>query len=192
VPRRTSLLFLGFMALLALIAIALAIAVPRWVRGSKARTAATVAPPAPPVTPGRRIKARLFYVDEDGARLTSIERDVAYGDSTVEQARQLIAAQIAPVAEPLLSAVPPSTRLLAIFVTERGDAFVDFSRELLAGHSGGSTDEMLTVYSIVNALTVNLPAVKSVQILVAGKQVETLAGHVDLRHPLDKNLAWVQ
>ena len=73
-----------------------------------------------------------------------------------------------------------------------GDAFVDFSRELVAGHSGGSTNELLTVYSIVNALCANLPAVHSVELLVDGKQVETLAGHVDLRRPLEKNLAWVQ
>jgi hypothetical protein len=30
-----------------------------------------------------------------------------------------------------------------------------------------------------------------VQILVNGKEVDTLAGHVDLRHPLAKNLEWI-
>ena len=30
------------------------------------------------------------------------------------------------------------------------------------------------------------------QILVDGKEVDTLAGHVDLRHPLEKNLTWVK
>ena len=44
----------------------------------------------------------------------------------------------------------------------------------------------------VNALTENLPAVKGVQLLVDGKEVETLAGHVDLRNPLSKNLSRVQ
>ena len=48
------------------------------------------------------------------------------------------------------------------------------------------------MYTIVNALTVNLPAVSGVQVLVNGKEVDTLAGHVDLRRPLAKNLAWVQ
>jgi spore germination protein GerM len=121
-----------------------------------------------------------------------VERDVAFGEGTVEQARQIIEAQIGPVAEPLVSAVPPGTRLRTLFVTDRGEAFVDFSRELLTGHSGGSTNELLTVYTVVDALTANLPAVTAVQLLVDGKQVETLAGHVDLRRPLAKNLAWVQ
>jgi spore germination protein GerM len=188
-PRRTLMILVGVMAVIMVVAVGLTVAVSRWSRGSRTPAAAAATAPA---TPGRRIKARLFYVGADGARLTGVERDVAYGEGTVEQARQIVEAQIAPVVEPLVSAVPPATRLRAIFVTELGDAYVDFSRELVTGHSGGSTDELLTVYSIVNALTANLPAVKSVQLLVDGKQLETLAGHVDLRRPLDKNLAWVE
>jgi hypothetical protein len=53
-------------------------------------------------------------------------------------------------------------------------------------------NELLTIYTIVNAITENLPAVTSVQLLVDGKEVETLAGHVDLRRPLTKNLSYVQ
>ncbi|MEO8256241.1 MAG: GerMN domain-containing protein [Acidobacteriota bacterium] len=154
--------------------------------------AAAVGTPATPAAPGRKIKAHLFYVADDGTRLTDLERDVAFGEGTVEQARQIIEAQIAPAVEPLVSAVPVGTRLRTLFVTEHGEAFVDFSGELVTGHSGGSTDEILTVYTIVDALTANLPAVTSVQLLVEGKQIETLAGHVDLSRPLAKNLSWVQ
>jgi spore germination protein GerM len=155
--------------------------------------AASVGPaPVVPATPGRRIKARLFYVAEDGTRLTSVERDVAYGEGADEQAREIIAAQIAPVIEPLVSAIPPGTTLRAVFITKAGDAYVDLSREARAAHPGGTVDELLTVYTIVNALTVNLPAVTAVQLLVDGKAVDTLSGHVDLRRPLAKNLSWVQ
>jgi hypothetical protein len=78
-----------------------------------------------------------------------------------------------------------------VFLTERGDAFVDLSSDVTTKHPGGSLDEIFTVYTIVNALTVNLPAITRVQILVDGKEVDTLAGHVDLRHPLAKSLEWV-
>src|SRR6478609_2593536 len=63
--------------------------------------------------------------------------------------------------------------------------------EVSTHHSGGALDELLTIYTIVDALTVNLPAITRVQILIDGKEVETLAGHVDLRHPLAKSLQWV-
>jgi spore germination protein GerM len=161
------------------------------IRGNAA-PGAIAAPAVVPAPPGRRIKARLFYVAEDGTRLTSVERDVAYGEGTDEQAREIIAAQIAPVVAPLVSAIPPGTTLRAVFITRSGDAYVDLSREARAAHPGGTADELLTVYTIVNALTVNLPAVTAVQVLVDGREVDTLSGHVDLRRPLAKNLAWVQ
>ena len=51
-----------------------------------------------------------------------------------------------------------------------------------------AADVHLSSGRIVHALTFNLPAVTSVQLLVDGKEVDTLAGHVDLRRPLSKNL----
>jgi hypothetical protein len=160
--------------------------------GTTAARPVNAAPPAVPAPPGRKIKARLFYVADDGARLTSVERDVAYGEGADEQAREIVAAQIAPVAAPTVSAIPTGTTLRAVFITKAGDAYVDLSRDARASHPGGTVNELLTVYTIVNALTVNLPAVTAVQLLIDGKEVDTLSGHVDLRRPLAKNLAWVQ
>jgi len=166
----------------------------RWSSRATTSTTASAAtpPPAAPAEPGRRIKARLFYIAAGGTKLTSVERDVAFGASAVEQAREIISAQIAPVVEPLVSAVPAGTALRAVFITEGGEAYVDLSREVVAAHPGGTINEMLSIYTLVNALTENLPAVTAVQVLVDGKEVETLAGHVDLRRPLAKNLAWVE
>jgi spore germination protein GerM len=160
--------------------------------GSAPARPAAAAAPAVPAPPGRKIKARLFYVAEDGARLSSVERDVAYGEGADEQAREILAAQIAPVVAPLVSAIPPGTTLRAVFITKSGDAYVDLSREARTSHPGGTINELLTIYTIVNALTANLPAVTAVQLLIDGKEVDTLSGHVDLRRPLAKNLAWVQ
>lgn len=165
----------------------------RWSRAATATTAsAATPPPAAPAAAGRKIKARLFYIADGGTRLRSIERDVAFGESAVEQAREIIAAQIAPVVEPLVSAVPPGTTLRAVFITGDGDAYIDLSREVVAGHPGGTINELLSVYTLVNALTENLPVVTAVQVLVDGREVDTLAGHVDLRRPLAKNLSWVE
>jgi len=167
-------------------------ALPR--RQSVPVTRAGAPPPAVPTaaSPGRKIKARLFYVNDEGVRLTGVERDVAYAESASDQAREIVAAQIAPVAEPLLSAVPHGTQLRALFITDKGEAFVDLSRDVVTAHPGGSANELLTVYTLVNALTANLPAITAVQLLVDGKEVDTLAGHVDLRRPLVKNLSWVE
>jgi hypothetical protein len=181
----------GLTVIVAAMAWALFVALPRKYPPQATRTAAA-ASPNPPVAAGPKIKARLFYVSEDGTRLAGLERDVPVGGGAVEQAREIINAQLAPVAEPLVSAVPAGTTLRGVFLAERGEAYVDLSHEVSTGHSGGTLDELLTVFTIVNALTANLPAVKSVQLLIDGKEVATLAGHVDLRRPIAKNLAWVQ
>lgn len=167
------------------------VGLPRWY-GTRAARSVVAAPSVAPAEPTRRIKAHLFYVADDGTRLTGVEHDVAYGEGTVDQARRIIEAQLAPVAEPLVSAIPPGTQLRALFVSGRGDAYVDLSREVAAAHPGGSANELLTVYTIVNVLTMNLPAITAVQVLVDGKEVETLAGHVDLRRPLSNNSVWVR
>ncbi len=167
------------------------VGLPRWY-GPRAPGAIAAAPSQPPAPPGRKIKAHLFYVTDDGTQLTSVERDVTYGEGSMEQAKAIINAQIAPATEPLVSPVPAGTTLRALFVTPKGEAYVDLSRELAEAHPGGSLNELLTVYALVDALTVNLPAISTVQVLIDGKEVETLAGHVDLRRPLAKNLRWVQ
>jgi len=164
---------------------------PGWYGRGRNRPASASAPAAA-AAPGRKIKAALFYVAEDGTRLTRVEREVAFGETPAAQAQQILEAQLAPVAEPLVSAVPPDTKLRAVFISDRGEAFIDLSREIVAGHSGGSTNELLTIYTLVDTLCANLPAIHSVQLLVEGKQVETLAGHVDLRHPLENNMALVE
>ena len=109
-------------------------------RTTAAKPAAATSPSPVPAPPGRKIKARLFYVADEGTRLTSVERDVAYGESADEQAREILAAQIAPVVEPLVSAIPPGTTLRAVFITKSGDAYVDLSREARVGHPGGTVD----------------------------------------------------
>ena len=155
---------------------------------SEDEVAVTVDQPdtSPPVT------ATLFYVSEDGMRLVGVEREVRSGKTTTEQARRIAERQLSSAPQPLASAVPDGTTLRAIFVTPQGDAFVDLSREVSMGHPGGSLEELFTVYAIVNALTMNVPDITAVQILVEGREVDTLAGHVDLRHPLGRNLEWVQ
>lgn len=168
-----------------------------WILVSSARQwraapapAATPTADAVPAGPQRKINATLYYVSEDGLSLPGIQREIPFGEPIVEQARRIVEAQLAEAPAPYLSAVPAGTSLRALFIGERGEAFVDLSGDVRTKHPGGALDELFTTYAIVNAITVNLPAITRVQILIDGKEADTLAGHVDLRHPLRKNLTW--
>jgi spore germination protein GerM len=147
---------------------------------------------AEPEEAARRINAQLFYVASSGGSLVAVEHDVPYAENQAEQARAIVRAQLSPPEPPHVSAIPKGTELRALFLTPRGEAYVDLSREVVTGHAGGSVNELLTIYTIVHALTANLPAVSSVQILVDGREVETLAGHVNLQRPLYRNPDWIQ
>ena len=180
-------------ALLLLAAVTAAVLLTRARSAGRSRTQPAVASvPAPSAASGRKIKVRLFYVAEDGSGLTAVEHDVPYSEGVTEQARAILSAQIEPVSEPLVSAVPDGTALRSFFLTDRGDAYVDLSAQAGSAHVGGTLGEMLTVYTIVNVLTANLPVVKTVHLLVEGKEAPTLAGHVDITRPLTIDLAWVQ
>ncbi len=140
-----------------------------------------------PAGSGRTIRATLFYANETGDGLVGVEREVPQADDTAEQARNILDRQFEAAPAPLLQVVPEATRVRTVFLITGGTAYVDLTGEVASTHPGGSLDELLTVYAIVDALTVNLPSVTSVQILIDGKEVDTLAGHVDLRRPLPAN-----
>jgi germination protein M len=178
------------------------IGLPRWTSQTQTSlpedsptTTATATPAAPvpaeaPSAP--RIKARLYYLSDDGLRLRTAEREVPLGADPAAQARSIVEAQIAPPPAGFVSAIPDGTSLKQIFISDKNVAYVDLSSDIVKNHPGGSLDEILTVYTIVDAITDNLPAVSSVQILIDGHEVDTLAGHVDLRRPLTRNPAWVE
>ena len=189
-PRRAAT-GASLVAVVMAVAWTLFVGLPRWY----ARPVGS-AQPAPaasgPEEPVRKIQVQLFYVSEDGRKLTSVEQEVPFAEDPSEQAKVIVNAQLAPATPPLVSALPPGTALRALYLTPRGEAYVDFSPELVSQHPGGSMHELLTVYTIVHALTVNLPMIQSVQVLVDGKEIDTLAGHVSLHQPVVKNPEWLQ
>lgn len=140
----------------------------------------------------RRIQATLFYVSDDGLTLVPTSRDVLYGATQVEQVRRLVEAQIADAPEGVVSPIPAGTTVRTVFITDAREAYVDLGGGIRSAHPGGSLGEALTVYAIVNAVTVNLPEVTAVQILVEGSEVDSLRGHIDLRAPLARAADWIQ
>lgn len=191
--RRAILALAGVVIAAAALWWLLFLAIPAWFRTTpeEARVGQPAAPAVDPASQ-RKITATLYFVSEDGMSLVPVQREIPHGEAVVDQARHIVEAQLGPGAAPLASAIPTGTTLRAIYLSERGDLFVDLSAEVTRNHIGGALDELFTVYALVNAITVNLPAIQRVQLLIGGKETDTLAGHVDLRNPLSRNMAWVK
>jgi germination protein M len=155
------------------------------------QTAVRAAAPAT-ATATAHITATLFYGSLDGEALIPLRREVPLADGIVAQGAQILRMQLAEAPAPLSSVIPKGTSLREFYVTDRGDAFVDLSRDVSTAHPGGSLMELMTVHALVNAVTANLPKIQRVQLLVDGKPVDTIAGHVDVRRPLVRDFSLVR
>jgi len=187
--RKGRLLLFGSVALVVAVGVTIAMSIERFVPPRRV----DVRPPSPQPPPATaHITATLFYGSLDGQALVPLRREVPLAEGVVAQGAQILRAQLAAAPPPLVSVIPKGSSLRAFYVTNRGEAVVDLSREVSMNHPGGSLMESLTVYAIVNAVIANLPGVQRVQLLVDGREVETIAGHIDVRHPLARDLSLVR
>ena len=72
-----------------------------------------------------------------------------------------------------------------VYLVDPGLAVIDLNTAFANGHRSGILVEALTVASLVQTLSVNIPGIVRVKILVDGKERETLAGHADLTNFYD-------
>lgn len=86
-----------------------------------------------------------------------------------------------PQSQGLVASLADGTKLLDISLSD-GICTVDFSKEFVENHSGGSAGELVTLASIVKTLT-QFDSIEQVQILVEGKAGATL-GNILLDKPL--------
>ena len=160
------------------------------------------APPAP-TTPEdqaalagedeNRKEVLLFFQKKDDDVLAPETRMILPGSSVVDQGKQLVAELIAgPRTKGLLPTIPEATTVLGLYLDRSGTAYLDLSDEFVNGHPGGSSEELATIFSIVDSLTYNLPEIKRVKFLVGGEERETLHSHLDLRRAYLKNMSIVK
>ena len=129
---------------------------------------------------GGRETVVLYFPSYGEGVLVKEVRRIAWAAEDADRVRQILLALIEGSHQGHERAVSPSTSIRAVFLTRDGTAYVDFSSEVLADFAPGIESESLAVYSIVDSLAANIPAVKKVKILVQGQEVDALDGHADL------------
>ena len=125
------------------------------------------------------IDLTLYFASANGDKLIKTVQEVEKTDSVAKMAMERLI--LGPAAPDRYRSVPVGTGLISISV-EGGNARVDLSKEFIDGHGGGSAEEIMSVYSIVNTLT-EFSTIEAVIFLVEGKKIETITGHLDLSEP---------
>ena len=131
----------------------------------------------------------LYFGDEYAEHLVPERRNVEIpaGD-TVEK---IIVQELlkGPTQAGNIRTIPQEVKLLSI-ETKDNVCFVNFSKEFTEKHSGGTTAEQLTVYSVVNSLT-ELGTIDCVQFLIEGEKREEFI-HMTFNEPILPNSSLVK
>jgi hypothetical protein len=72
-----------------------------------------------------------------------------------------------------------------VYLVDPGLAVIDLNAAFADGHRSGVLVEELTMVSLVQTLSANIPGITRVKILVEGRERDTLAGHADLSNFYD-------
>jgi spore germination protein GerM len=154
------------------------------------RTGVAVAGYEGPAMQKRQV--HLYFGDSNGRYLTAEQRVVEEPADVVSAARSLVQALIQGPLHGGTRTLPQDSSLRSLFVTPEGVAYVDFKADAFEHHPGGVETEMLTIYSIVNTLVLNMEEIRWVKLLIGGQEAATLAGHVDLSHLFNADMLWVR
>ena len=125
----------------------------------------------------------VYYPDVNATGLVAVTKTVKAQEADKYQAA--VEALLAGTDDKKLTAVFPKKAKLRKVSVSGGVAKVDFDKNLISGFVGGSTGEEMLVGSLVNTLT-EVPEIKKVQILVEGKEIDSLSGHLDLSRPVER------
>lgn len=138
-----------------------------------------------------KVEIYLYFGDSQGRYLTAEKRIIDRPADAVAFGRRILTVLLDGPEQGGSPTLPGGVGLRAFHISD-GAAFVDFESGSFDRHPGGVKTELLSIYSIVNTLVLNVEEIRTVKILIGGQEPATLAGHVDLSHPFEADILRVR
>lgn len=131
-------------------------------------------------------EVNLYFASSDADKLAVEKREILKQSNQIEEMKMVVDELIrGPRNKNMTQTLPPQTKLRSLFVDfNEAVAYLDFTESLVEYSAGGSTGEILSVYSLSNTIIDNFPEVKQIKILISGEEKQTLDGHIDLTRPI--------
>jgi hypothetical protein len=129
----------------------------------------------------------LYFSDANERFLVPEKRYIPKEESTEDKAKELVKALLDGSKTKLTNTFPEKVTLESIKIDNKQTAYVSFDKNLIKFHPGGSASEMATIYSLTNTLTRNISSIKRVKLLIGGKEIESIKGHIDTMQPFGMN-----
>jgi germination protein M len=111
-----------------------------------------------PVPAEEMVEVNLYFSDSQAMYLVAEKRKISQISSLARQA--VIELIKGPENSDLYSTIPKGTQVNEVYIAD-DIVYIDLSEEIFKNHPGGSSGELMTVYSIVNTLT-EIPPIKGV------------------------------
>ncbi|OPJ55580.1 GerMN domain-containing protein [Alkalithermobacter paradoxus] len=127
----------------------------------------------------RKINIRLYLPDDNAEYLLPKVKEIEIGEGE-SIGQRILEELIQESNEGGYGIIPKGAKLIS-YSEDKGIATVNFSKEFIENHQGGSTGETMTIYSIVNSLT-ELENITGVLFLIEGEKRENL-GHYSINEP---------
>jgi len=135
---------------------------------------------APP-SAGPVEKATVFVAYDDPGELRAQSISVPVASARQQRAEALLGALVGIyTAKDSPHPLAAGADIRGVFLVDPGLAVIDLNSALVDGQVSGVLSEELTIASMIQTLSANLPGLSRVKFLVDGKQRDTLAGHADL------------
>jgi spore germination protein GerM len=82
------------------------------------------------------------------------------------------------------SSIPKDTKILGIYKGADGILYLDLSDDFRRNFRGDAFTEFLLLKGLYQSIIANVEDILDVKILIEGKEIETLGGHLYLLYPL--------
>lgn len=125
---------------------------------------------------------------EGQGRLLMEERKVERQFNMVSVAEAAVGEFLKGPSTPARSIIPQGTKLLKIFAGSDGIIYVDLSDEFRRNFQGGASTEFILLKGLYDTVISNIQGADDVKILVEGKEIESIGGHLSALYPLKNTL----
>ncbi|HEV7521740.1 MAG TPA: GerMN domain-containing protein [Candidatus Angelobacter sp.] len=153
----------------------------RMTRKEEALTLQAEAAPVAPLVGGKQEHIRLLLAYDEDQALRWRSADVFLPADRNLRARETLRSVLAQYLQmPSPHPLAKGADIKDVYFISNDTMIVDTTAPFADGHPSGILLEELTLASLIETLTANVPGIARVKFLVDGKERDTLAGHADL------------
>jgi spore germination protein GerM len=133
---------------------------------------------------------KVYYPSE--GRLIMEERRVRRLGSVTVSAEEIMEEFLKGPLHRGKSDIPPGSRVLGVYFGTDGILYVDLSDEFRRNFHGDALAEFLLLKGLYESIISNITGVDDVKILIEGKEIESIGGHLFALYPLKNALTEVR